>query len=115
MVELVFSEVRATEGDFEGEAVDDPQLFPQRNPSCSFSVLLHLEGAILELEDRAVILHEHGEDLLLLRSIPRAATIYEDVFLAIVAVDVATEGQLSLLLDASDQLLREVDAGVRFL
>jgi hypothetical protein len=40
---------------------------------------------------------------------------YKDVLLAIVAVDVAAEGQFSLLLDASDQLLREVDARVRFL
>jgi hypothetical protein len=33
VVKLVLSEVRATEGDLEGEAVDYPQFFPQGNLS----------------------------------------------------------------------------------
>lgn len=82
MVILVFAEIGATERDLEGEAVYDIQLLPESDlhggnmySGCAFTVFLDFEGAVLELEDCAVVLHEHGENLFFLRSVLRSAAI----------------------------------------
>ena len=44
--------------------------------SSALSVLLHLKCTILEVQNCAVVLHQHGEDLLLLGAILRGAPVY---------------------------------------
>jgi hypothetical protein len=61
MVEFVLSEIGAAEGDFEGEAVDDIEVFPKSNlhsscfySGCAFSIFLDIELAVLEVENPAI-------------------------------------------------------------
>lgn len=45
---VVSTEVRTTEAYLQREAIDDVELFPERNPCSPFSILLYVETAILE-------------------------------------------------------------------
>jgi hypothetical protein len=118
---LLLAEVSTAERHLECEAVYDIELFPESNLneiciySCSaFAVLLEHEATILKGEHLAVILHEPGEDLLLPGGIPGTA-IDKGVLLPGVAVEIAVEHEVPLLLHPLDELLGVVDGGVALL
>lgn len=71
--------------------------------SCgTFPLLLNIEAAVFEAEDGAVVLHQDGEDLLLLGRVLARTPIYKNILLPVVPVDVTAEPELAFLLGLFD-------------
>ena len=54
--------IRPTEAGFQGERISDVKLFPANDTRCGFFRLLYGKGAVREVENVTVLVHEAGED-----------------------------------------------------
>lgn len=76
---------------------------------------MDIEAAVLEAEDGAVVLHQDGEDLLLLGGVLSGASVNKNVLLPVVPMYVTAEPEFTFLLRFFNEQLGKVDGRVRLL
>eukprot|EP00349_Pseudokeronopsis_sp_Brazil_P001567 CAMPEP_0202964870 /NCGR_PEP_ID=MMETSP1396-20130829/8991_1 /ASSEMBLY_ACC=CAM_ASM_000872 /TAXON_ID= /ORGANISM="Pseudokeronopsis sp., Strain Brazil" /LENGTH=209 /DNA_ID=CAMNT_0049687339 /DNA_START=279 /DNA_END=906 /DNA_ORIENTATION=+ len=98
----------------EGEAVGDAKFLPHDNPGCGLFRFLDCKVAVSKVEDVTVLVDEAGEDLLFEAVIHAARVpVHEDVLLPRVAVQVAHQEYVPVLLQLLYQHFGVVDGGVQ--
>ena len=73
---LVLPVVRAAEGDLQGVAVGQQEFPPETDACTPLLLLLDLEAAVLVVEHRTVVPHQHREDHLLPRHVLALVPVY---------------------------------------